>query len=155
MKGNKNKHMNKKDTAEILNPNRFTKQIAQSPAYLQNMPRLDFASNALSPEFREQRSKAIHLGANALARDLIEQHGDYNLDANLLKMTSNLDAFYNAQAQLDHIDATYTNSREPMSLDEAATYSDALDIKGDFNQTLKEVINAEHPNLISMNFLSS
>lgn len=127
---------------EILNPHRFTNQIAKNEQYLRNMPRQSLDTMA-SAEFKQQRGVAIQMGSLAISDRLRSEHGEYNLDANLYRLVAHIEPFLHAQRSADDFRQEYDN-RNWRGIPRGAKekFSESKKDIIAFNHALKEVINA-------------
>jgi len=128
--------------ANILNPRRFTSEIAKHTDYLENLPHQDI-THIPRHEFKKQRGRAIKLGSLALANERIETHGEYDLDANLFTLVANTASLLESYTSMTEFKKDYMTPNSPkapaVSLDK---YYENKDRVIAFNHSLKEVINA-------------
>jgi len=125
----------------ILEPNRFTTSIRQTSEFLRALPNKEGFSE-LAPKTRHARIQdAIAKGAIERANQLEQDHGEYNLDANLYRLIGSLDSFYRDSQTLDQLRQQYGTSRY-MPPKEKQEFYDSKDSVTDFNHIIREVINA-------------
>lgn len=106
------------------------------------MPRLDL-DESQSERFQQQRLNAIKLGSIAVASELTQERGDYDLDANLFNLTSQISDFYHGQTAVDEFRDQYSHMpwhQIPKHAKEQFKH-DKQAVTG-FNHAVKEVINA-------------
>lgn len=131
-----------KMTSDILNPKRFTTQIAKHSDYLKNLPQQDIDIMPQA-ELRNQRGRAIQLGSYALANERIEKHGEYDLDANLFTLVATTENFLKSYQSMEAFkDERHESNFSHNSASSIDKYHDDKNKVIAFNHALKEVINA-------------
>lgn len=123
-----------------LNPTNFTRTIRSQPEFLESLPRERFDTLPES-ERRKQMQRAVATGALSLADRLEEEHGEYNLDANLYRLVGSLSSFQRNSHELEVLRDKY-GSVYSMPLAIKDRFYKCKDKVTEFNHTLREVINA-------------
>lgn len=128
----------KPTSKEILDPNRFIGQIRTSEAFLGNLPKTNLRELP-----KEKREQVLHraIAASALSLAEREDNDKNKLDANLFRLVSGLQEFYEDSRMLDHLRNRYHNPGN-MPRSEYERFYDGKATIIRFNDALGEVINS-------------
>lgn len=135
--------MSKKTSQEIRNAGGYAADIAQHPAYLTSMPRLDFSDPTSHEQFEKGRSRAIKLGAVAVA----DTHPTHSLEHYQFKAFSQIEDFYDGQLGIDHFRNRYANQEgeidwSKVPAEDSRAFSDDKAKVRELNNTLGEIIDS-------------
>lgn len=125
-----------------LNPTHTATLVRSTPEFWAALP-IKNAEDMPPDELKRFRTDAIIKGAAGAALRLEQEHGAYDLDANLMSLIAHLNVFYNAQSSLTEFRDHYGHAKRhdiPDNIYEGYLTDKRRTTK--FNHILREVINA-------------
>lgn len=120
---------------ETLQPRKYADAIRTSESFDETMR----SSSEREPE-KERIHRAIAKGALSLAEQRETERGEHDVDANIYRLVSHIDSFYENSVRLDELRAKYGNRNVPPHIrnEKIAKRAEVIE----FNDALQETINA-------------
>lgn len=132
--------MKNPESRSVLDPHRFTDSIRRHPDFLNSLPKTDFRELPVD-ERRSHVQRAMASGALSIAETIEKGRGEYDLNANLYRLVSQLQHFYSANKTIDSLRHSYGGPKH-MPYQEKDRFYDSKRQVIEFNHTLHEVINS-------------